>query len=529
MRIASFTAVTLTLGCVALLFSCVGDDPAATTSPSPTAEAGAEGGSCTKLCSGACAADNDPKTGCSGATCDPCPSAPHRPGVCNTQTVCAVGECEKGYLDCDPAQLGCETLGDTDPKNCGLCGAVCGSLHTSAAPTCVAGKCEFKCGGNFAHCSGDKSTGCESDLGQDPLNCGACGHSCQGGACVAGTCQPVVVVGDPLVATGLVAQYGITVIGTSVYGVSWYSPGTTGGLVFKAPVDGTLKGMAPTWIFDAGVSASATGIFSNGTDFAFGIYRQDPGGPLPGIWSFKTASKAATNIVAGTASLDACPQNPGSSIVSVAYDATYVYWTNQQAPGAPANVNPCPGVYRAGANDGAGVTKFLATDQIDTLLADGGAVYMMDRTDGVLHAAAGATLGTTSSLASFTAGHEFRLAVDDTYAYVADNTLKKVYRVKKVGGGAPADITPAKGTLTDACSAGFVVDDTRVYCAGPAVAGNKIFAFAKDGTSATAPILATVGNGDLTYGPLAQDAQSVYWATAGVAAGTYSAVYKVAK
>jgi hypothetical protein len=29
------------------------------------------------------------------------------------------------------------------------------------------------------------------DLGNDPSNCGVCGHSCLGGACVAGACQPV--------------------------------------------------------------------------------------------------------------------------------------------------------------------------------------------------------------------------------------------------------------------------------------------------------------------------------------------------
>jgi hypothetical protein len=439
-----------------------------------------------------------------------------------------VGSCEPGYLDCDDVQPGCETNGSIDAKNCGHCGAECGTLHTSAV-ACITGKCDYKCTGNFAHCSGDTLTGCESDLGLDAMNCGACGHTCLGGACVSGTCQPLVVVGAPLVATGLVAQYGITVIGSNVYGVSWYSPAATGGVVFKAPVDGSLAGKAPIWVFDGAVSASATGIYSNGTDFAFGIYRQDPGGPVPGIWSFKVGTNATANIVAGTASTNACPQNPGSSIVSVAYDAAYVYWTNQQAPGAPANVNPCAGVFRASALDGSGVTTFLASDQIDNLLADNGSVYLMDRTDGSLKAALGATLGTTSTLSQFTAGHEYKLAVDGTYAYVADNTLKKVYRVKKVGGGAPADITPAKGTLTDACSTGFVVDDTRVYCAGPAVAGNKIFAFASDGSSAAASVLASVGNGDLTYGPLAQDATAIYWATAGVAAGTYSAVYKLAK
>jgi hypothetical protein len=35
-----------------------------------------------------------------------------------------------------------------------------------------------------------------SRLADDPANCGRCGHDCGGGACKAGRCQPVVLVGD---------------------------------------------------------------------------------------------------------------------------------------------------------------------------------------------------------------------------------------------------------------------------------------------------------------------------------------------
>ena len=36
------------------------------------------------------------------------------------------------------------------------------------------------------------------DVQSAPLNCGRCGHSCLGGACVAGKCQPVTLVtGEP--------------------------------------------------------------------------------------------------------------------------------------------------------------------------------------------------------------------------------------------------------------------------------------------------------------------------------------------
>jgi hypothetical protein len=40
---------------------------------------------------------------------------------------------------------------------------------------------------------GDGSSNCTANLETDPLNCGACGHSCLGGACTAHECQPTVL------------------------------------------------------------------------------------------------------------------------------------------------------------------------------------------------------------------------------------------------------------------------------------------------------------------------------------------------
>src|SRR5262245_28739027 len=40
---------------------------------------------------------------------------------------------------------------------------------------------------------GDSGLACVADLKADPANCGACGHSCLGGACAGGVCRPVVL------------------------------------------------------------------------------------------------------------------------------------------------------------------------------------------------------------------------------------------------------------------------------------------------------------------------------------------------
>lgn len=521
-----------------VVLACVGDNNSGDAGPDA---------SCIRTCNGVCAPNmNDPATGCGAADCTPCPTLANQASTC-VANACAPAACNSGYLDCDPNKPGCET--PEDAKNCGKCGVVCGTTNTSAvacstgasggdagtsdaatsdAATSDAGtggplSCQFTCTGNFTHCSADPSTGCETDLGVDKLNCGACGHSCQGGACAAGTCQPLLIAGDPLTPLGLNAQYGITQLNGFIFGLNWY--GGPGGIIFKVPTDGSFGGKAPPWVYGAGLSVSATGIFSNGTDFAYGIYRQDSGGPAPGIYAFTTSNNTSHSIVTGGGSTNTCPQDPGTNLVSVAIDTNYVYWTNIRYALYPS---PCPGIYRASSVDGTGRIQVLTSDIFTALLADSGSVYMLDASDSTLKAALGSTLATTSTLATFPAvggGDPFSLAVDATYAYVFHGTQHKVYRVKKVGGGTPEDITPAHGTLAENCISGFIVDNTKIYCASR----TKVYSFNKDGTSTTETTMATVSNGDITYGPLTQDTTSIYWANAGVTSGTYSAVYKLAK
>ena len=138
MRIASLAALTLTLGCLTFLACSSEDPPVVVAPPVPEAGTGQDASTaCEKHCDGVCVAATAPITGCAGTSCAPCPSSPHRPAVCNTQQACAAGSCDPGYLDCDDAVQGCETNGQTDPKNCGLCNVFCAS-----SATCVAGNCQ---------------------------------------------------------------------------------------------------------------------------------------------------------------------------------------------------------------------------------------------------------------------------------------------------------------------------------------------------------------------------------------------------
>jgi hypothetical protein len=117
---------------------------------------------------------------------------------------CAPGEnCVFGECLC-PCGAVCFKGLNSDPNNCGSCGVRCpgdwrsvefsGALSLDPAhgqPICDQGVCGYACSPHFADCDGDVRNGCETDLRDDPLNCGACGVHCdgvEGQPCIDGRC-----------------------------------------------------------------------------------------------------------------------------------------------------------------------------------------------------------------------------------------------------------------------------------------------------------------------------------------------------
>src|SRR4051812_37305927 len=76
-------------------------------------------------------------------------------------------------------------------------GGGCGRVSFTASPDGTAGRPPDAMMGMAGEHDGGGSTpdagacGGDVDITSDGANCGACGHSCGGGACVASRCQPV--------------------------------------------------------------------------------------------------------------------------------------------------------------------------------------------------------------------------------------------------------------------------------------------------------------------------------------------------
>jgi hypothetical protein len=73
--------------------------------------------------------------------------------------------------------------------------------------------------------------GCVADLDADTMNCGRCGHDCLGGACLAGSCQPVTI------GTTTLDVLALAVDSTDVY---WGTLST----IEKCPISGCGAGVA---------------------------------------------------------------------------------------------------------------------------------------------------------------------------------------------------------------------------------------------------------------------------------------------
>ena len=130
-------------------------------------------------------------TSCSGA-CVSTLTDSNNCGACGV--ACGSGVCSNGVctLTCVPGQTncagGCINL-STDANNCGACGRNCGFANGAGA--CQNATCTLlSCNAGFADCNLNPTDGCEVNLQSDPRNCGGCGASCLPlQSCSAGACH----------------------------------------------------------------------------------------------------------------------------------------------------------------------------------------------------------------------------------------------------------------------------------------------------------------------------------------------------
>jgi len=377
-----------------------------------------------KSCNGTCVSKFDPNAGCATAICTPCAAATNAAPSCKAGG-CSFS-CNDGFSDCDgnPAN-GCEGNTASDAMNCGKCGDPCGTANTVNPALCTAGKCSFSCKPRFGHCGATNATGCETNLDTDQLNCGECGHSCLGGKCTLGKCEPFQLASTT-------QPSGLAVDKTHVY---FTAPSQ--GSIQRVQRDGTCMPVAPCPQAFAGTGTSdpaagpqtrgATAIVSDGTNV---YWTADAAGLLV---------KRAAVLPPGpmTTLGPATSTNPGY----IALGGGKLWWTTGFGNGDPAphlrSINPDGTGLTVVADYQAPVSTFKGRGGV---AADATSVYWASENGGVYHAAFGDALCNEGSVlapackAFGSASSPYGVAVDDTFVYWTEPSSGTVRKAPKAGG-----------------------------------------------------------------------------------------------
>jgi hypothetical protein len=390
-----------------------------------------------------------------GACVDTGNANAHANGVsCGDHVVCEEGSCvacAKGSA-CTPASNACHT-GTLD---CSTPSGVPGCIDTGTRA-----KDETPCETYEACCAGSCS-----DEQTDPDNCGRCGHSCVGGACVAGVCQPVALAEDEGVA--------IAVDSTSVYWISAWS-----GSVDKAPIAGgavtTLAAGSP-YAYGIAVAVDATSVYSvNG-----GV----------SIVSIPIAGGAPTTLATST-----------STVSDLAIDSSYVYWANSTSKRQNG------GLFRAAKSGGTPQTLASEAAFTGQVVVAAGEVYW-----GISTGIAGAILsvpvggGTAITVAAF---EPTCLAAGPSDLYWSGPTSPSGIYDIPLGGG-PSTPFVSGGYLEP--TGAMTADTTHLYWIGRTTNTSTIYGMPLSGGT---PITVTSVEGliaiETEQNAIAVDATSVYF------------------
>jgi hypothetical protein len=349
---------------------------------------------------------------------------------------------------------------------------------------------------------GGPDAGCTAaQLMSDGANCGACGHSCLGGACAQGHCQPVTL------ASGLTNPVSVALDPAQVYFVESTATGT----VRSCPKTGCDGGVAPTL---ADTQPFPSGISCLGATLAWANNGQGAGHSDGALWScglpncFPQAQ---------------APMQPATA--AVVLDADGVYFVQLLNPGM---VSVCHAVNCLNP-------KRLLTDLLypSALALDNGAVYVAAYGTGAADGAVYSCVRTGCGDAGFPIALGERtvsgIAVDGDYVYwtsqgtataAADGEVRRCLKTGCPDAG--AEIL-ASGRLSPYSIA---VDNGRVYWTErgtrPDLRDGVIASCPVAGCSSGPDVLAT---GQVDPHGLALDGTALYWGSNGPAA----AVKKLAR
>jgi hypothetical protein len=251
--------------------------------------------------------------------------------------------------------------------------------------------------------------------GDDPLHCGACFHSCQGGDCVAGECQVVVLAKD------YSYPYGIAVDDTNVY---WSNFGGVSNPAGES-VDKADKRDGGSWVQIASMVSpqtlglGATDVFITGG----GVIAKAGKNGIP---------TGATWVTAATAS-------------GIAVDKNAVYWsTGTGVMSEPLSGIPAPAPLVSGEQ---GTVAGVAVD----------ATYLYWITNDVTGQVRAAMLDGSSKTTLATGNKPFDVIADGTYVYWSVEGDNSIWRLPAgLGGGAPTKLAAVNGPRGLAADAEFV-------------------------------------------------------------------------
>lgn len=302
------------------------------------------------------------------------------------------------------------------------------------------------------------SAGCV-DVTTDDKNCGSCDHSCQGGACTNGQCQPVEL------ANGLRSPNDIATDGTNVYWTAWSA--AFGG-VFSVPVNGGALNQLTTTSDTYGITTDGTNIYYTQYLTSGSVYNVPTGGGSPVLMAMgqgrptsvsaaggyvffanpytgnisKSLNDGSTNVTVVAASQGAPP--------GVVADDSYVYWTC----GCTSTTS---GISRAPI--GGGAPAVLAMNQAFPLniTMDANNVYwtnqgstMMGDGSVMMAAKSGAQVLTVATAQD----KPYDIAVNDKYIYWTTNVAGGSVMAAPLGGGTPIVLVSGqnypRGITTDA-------------------------------------------------------------------------------